>query len=279
MNVQNIIIKMLRTRLQLLTAISRKKAGNAAFQIFCTPFFRKAYKKTIIGKAQHLSFRMGPLQTVGHCWNKGAARKLLLVHGFRSSSANFLHFVDPLVKKGYEVVAFDAPAHGLSEGKQLNAIEYQNFISDIHRQFGGFDAFITHSLGGLAVSMHLAALPENAHIKTVLIAPAANSRQLTELFFKEMRIKDPQVQQQFYKNVHRLSGKDIDWFSVARCMPAIRGPVFWLHDENDTVTPVKDALDIQKSEPANFSFLFTSGLGHRRIYRDPEVVAAIIRYL
>lgn len=279
MNVQGIIIKVFRARLQLLAAISKKRAGNEAFRIFCTPYFRIAYQQSQFQHAEKLSFRFGSIKTVGYRWNKGGTKKLLIIHGFRSASVNFLHFAALLIEKDYEIVAFDGPAHGLSEGKSLNAMEYTNFITALCGQFGPFDSFLSHSFGGLAVSMHLANLPENAHIKTVLIAPAANSKQLIEFFFKEMRIKDPFVQKHFYANIHRLSGKEIDWFSIARCVHAIQGSVLWVHDRDDTVTPIQDALDIQETGPANFGFLFTSGLGHRRIYRDKEVVSAIINFL
>lgn len=279
MNVQGIIIKVFRARLQLLTAISKKRAGNEAFRIFCTPYFRMAYKETLFENAERLSFRFGSTNTVGYRWNKGGDKKLLIVHGFRSATVNFLHFVPPLIEKGYEIVTFDAPAHGLSEGKSLNAIEYKNFIGSLNQQFGPFDAFLCHSFGGLAVSMNLAELPENSNIKTVLIAPAANSKQLIEFFFKEMRIKDQLVQEHFYANIHRLSGKNIEWFSIARCAGSIQGPVLWVHDKDDAVTPIQDALEIQQTEPANFHFIFTSALGHRRIYRDKDVVSAIINFL
>lgn len=279
MNVQSWIVKIFRARLKLLAAISKKRAGNEAFRIFCTPYFRMAYKDTQLETAERLSLRFGSTNTVGYRWNKGGDKKMLIVHGFRSAAVNFLHFVAPLVEKGYEIVSFDAPAHGLSGGKSLNAIEYKDFITLLHQQFGPFDAFLCHSFGGLAVSMNLAELPENSNIKTVLIAPAANSRQLIEFFFKEMRIKNELVHQHFYANIRRLSGKNIEWFSIARCVDTINGPVLWVHDKNDAVTPVQDALDIQQTQPTNFRFLFTSNLGHRRIYRDKDVVSAIINFL
>jgi pimeloyl-ACP methyl ester carboxylesterase len=279
MSVQNIIVTYFRARLQLLAALSKKRAGNEAFRIFCTPYFRMAYQETLVANAERLLYRFGSTNTIGYRWNKGAGKKLLIVHGFRSASANFLHFVPPLIQKGYEVVAFDAPAHGLSAGKTLNAIEYKDFIAAINKHFGAFDAFLSHSFGGLAVSMNLAELPDSQNIKTVLIAPAANSRQLITSFFKEMRIKDKAVQEHFYANINRLSGKDIGWFAIARCVNDIKGPVLWIHDEHDKITPIDDALQIRKTQPHNFQFLFTTNLGHRRIYRDRDVVTAVINFL
>src|SRR5438105_1441963 len=48
-------------------------------------------------------------------WGK-ADRRILLVHGWGGKAAQFFSFVGPLLENGFEVIAFDAPAHGLSSG-------------------------------------------------------------------------------------------------------------------------------------------------------------------
>jgi len=57
----------------------------------------------------------------GWRWNHPAERKVLILHGFESSAINFDRYVKPLIKKGYEVLAFDAPAHGRSGSKTITA--------------------------------------------------------------------------------------------------------------------------------------------------------------
>nr|WP_262915244.1 alpha/beta hydrolase [Niabella ginsengisoli] len=258
---------------------SKNKAGNEAFKIFCTPHFRMVYEGSQIENAEHISLEFQGLNTIGYRWNKGGSKKALIVHGFRSSSINFQHFATKLAAKGYEVMAFDAPAHGLSEGKMLNAVDYKNYIAAVNQQFGPFDAYLCHSFGGLAVSMNLAEMADNKKIRTALIAPAANSKQLIESFFKEMHIANKKVQEHFYATINKLSGKDIEWFSIKRCVEDIQGDIFWIHDTNDHITPINDALEIQKMKQPNFRFMFTNGLGHRRIYRDSEVISAIVDFL
>lgn len=279
MKIQNLFLHYFRARLKLLALFSKKYAGRKAFQIFCTPHFSTVYDVKQMHHAANLSFDFHKLKITGHQWNKGGNKKLLIVHGFRSASANFKHFAEKLSARGYEVLAFDAPAHGLSEGKTINALVYKNFVHAINEHFGPFDAYLAHSFGGLAVSLHLEEIPDNAPIKTVLIAPAANTRQLCEDFFKEMRLKDPAVQQHFYNCISHISNKDVEWFSINRAAMGIKGAVLWLHDSGDKVTPVDDALQLQQKHLPNFRFLFTSNLGHRRIYRDENVVSAIIDFL
>jgi len=279
MKIQDLFLRYFRTRLKLLALFSKQQAGIKAFQIFCTPYFTTSYDVKQMHNATRLSLKFEGPSITGHQWNEGGAQKLLIAHGFRSASANFKHFAEKLSAKGYEVLAFDAPAHGLSEGKTINALVYRNFIHAINEQYGPFDAYLAHSFGGLAVSLHLEELPENTHIKTVLIAPAANTQQLCEDFFRQMRIKDQAVQQHFYDKIRHLSNKDIEWFSINRAAACIKGPVLWVHDTGDKVTPIDDALQLQQKQLPNFHFLFTDNLGHRRIYRDENVVSAVVDFL
>lgn len=212
MKFQHFAIRYLRLKIRLLSIFSKKKAGNAAFMIFCTPYIKIRYDADKLKEAEKLLLLFNNLNTYGYRWNKGGSRKILIAHGFRSSAVNFEHFAKRLATKGFDVIAFDAPAHGLSEGKTLNALEYKNFIDAIHKTFGPFDGYLTHSYGGLAVSLSLSELEENGTEKTVLIAPAGNSISLCENFFNELRIQDPMVRKYFFENSERLSGRPIDWF-------------------------------------------------------------------
>lgn len=278
MKIQKIIIGYLRARIRLLSTISKKLAAEDAVKIFCTPYSRVKYNIAAITNAEQLTYNFNGLTTYGYRRNKGGTKKILIAHGFRSSSANFEHFSERLSIKGYEVVAFDAPAHGRSEGKILTAIDYKNFIAAIHKHFGPFEGFLTHSFGGLSVSLNLVEMP-NENMRTVLIAPAANSKTLVELFFKEMYIKDKVVQAYFFETIKNLGGHPIEWFSINRCAEHIKGEVLWAQDLYDKVTPVDDAILQQEKNQGNFHFIFTKNLGHRRIYRDEKVMDAVVDFL
>src|SRR5689334_5749560 len=112
---QKLTIGYIRASLNIMAMISKKKAAKKAFDIFCTPF-RKSKKKNppSFEKAEQLSFLLDDHVVRGFRWNTGGTKQILIVHGFESSAKNFERYVAPLVKKGYEVVAFDAPAHGKS---------------------------------------------------------------------------------------------------------------------------------------------------------------------
>ena len=71
----------------------------------------------------------------------------------------------PLIKKGYEVLAFDAPAHGESTGKTINAVVYKDLVLIFGSSYGPIDSFVTHSFGGLALVLALEEIPHAASHK------------------------------------------------------------------------------------------------------------------
>lgn len=280
MKLQNFIKGAFKTRLKLLSVVSKKRAGDAAFTIFCTPIGKGSYSLTpILQSAQKINLDVNGNTLKGYRWNKNAGKKILIAHGFRSHTQRFEHLITLLTEKGYEIIAFDAPAHGMSGGKQINAVDYTKLVEVLNKKFGNFNAYIGHSFGGLATALAVSEIPNNENIKLVLFAPASNTVRLAEIFFKEMGIENNRVKEHFFNNVTRLSGKDLTWFSIRRCVKQLKGPVLWIHDETDKVTPVSDALEIKELNQPNMKFVLTKGLGHSKIYRNPEVIKTVMDFL
>ena len=277
---QKFALRYMQAKFRLLASISKKKTAEKAFELFCTPQFRNLKKlPAIFEEAEKLNFKFQQFNIVGYRWNKGGSRKALVIHGFESSVINFDKYVNALIKKGYEVLAFDAPAHGRSSGKQVNAIIYKDFIKHIYQNFGPIKSVMAHSFGGLAVSIALAEIKHDENYRLVLIAPATETKTAIDLFFQFLRINDEMVRNEFDQIITRISGYPVSWFSIRRTIPKIKVKVLWLHDEDDKVTPLKDVFTIKKENHTNIQFVITKGLGHRRIYRDAEIGKRIVEFM
>lgn len=276
---QRIVLKYIRTKFKLLSAFSKKKAARKAFALFCTPQYRNKKKlPPVFEKAEKVHFHFEKSNISGYSWNKDSEKKALILHGFESSVINFDRYITPLTKKGYAVYAFDAPAHGRSTGKMINVVIYKKFIQTIYQNYGPFQAFIAHSLGGLALSLALEDIAPNATDKVVFIAPATETTTAIETYFKFLKL-DAGVRTEFDKLVEQLSGRPPVWFSISRAAKNIKAQVFWAHDKEDNMTPLKDVQPVIEAHYPNISFMITEGLGHRRIYRDNKVSKAIIDFL
>src|SRR5688572_22363990 len=93
---QKIALNYIRAKLNILAIVSKQKAAEAAMKIFSTPF-RKSKKQTppVFQKAESLTFTLDGNKIKGHRWNQGKEKKVLIVHGFESSSKNFDRYIMP----------------------------------------------------------------------------------------------------------------------------------------------------------------------------------------
>src|SRR4051794_3221047 len=124
---QGLALKYVRTKFKLLSSLSKRKAAVRAFRLFCTPQQRNVkLPAAIFNNAQKLQFDFQGETVRGYRWNHPSHKKILILHGFESSIVNFDQYVNPLVQKGYEVLGFDAPAHGRSTGRTVTVLDYKN---------------------------------------------------------------------------------------------------------------------------------------------------------
>ncbi len=276
---QRLALQYIRTKFKLLSSISKKKAAQQAFELFCTPQYRHKKKlPKIFEQAEKLQFSLDGISIKGWRWNHPAERKALILHGFESSAINFDRYVKPLMRKGYEVLAFDAPAHGRSGSKTITAPLYKKTILEICNRFGPVQSFMAHSFGGLAVCLALEEMNHTDDYRLALIAPATETPTAIDSFFKFLQL-DPSLRQEFERIIVQKGGVSSSWYSIRRAMKHIRAKVLWLHDEEDEITPLSDVFKVKVENYPNIQFIITKGLGHRRIYRDNKVTRSIVDFL
>lgn len=275
---QRLKIVFIQTKFKITGLFSKKKAAQQLFTVFCTPYV-KDERSEVSGGAEPLQFTLNGKMIRGHRWNHPQQKKVLILHGFSSAAFKFDRYVSPLVKKGYEVLSFDGPAHGSSDGTTTHALEYSQMIKKVMELYGPVNSFIAHSFGGIAVSLALEDTPHDEQTKIVLIAPATETTSAIDSAFKMFKIDDADVRKEFDKLIYDVSGHQPEWFSIRRAMKNIKAKVLWLHDEDDDITPLSDALKVKEDAHPNIQFVITKGLGHRRIYHDAAVKKAVIDFL
>lgn len=275
---QKLAIGYIQTKFKLLSGISKRKAAEQAFVLFSTPFLRS--KRSWDPKnAEVLHFKFKNLTINGYRWNSPQNVKVLILHGFGSAAYKFEAYAASLVKKGYEVLAFDAPAHGNSEGKTVNAVEYAEMINQVIGLYGPVHKFIAHSFGGIALSLALEDNDIDPSTKIVFIAPATETTSAVEGAFSMLKIDDTRVKNEFHKIIYEISGKETAWFSIRRAIKNFKADVLWIHDEDDDITPLSDALRVKEDNHPNIKFVITKGLGHRKIYNDQDIKKQVISFL
>ncbi len=268
-----------KTNLRILSMLSAQKAAKHAFKLFSTPMRKELpVPDKVFSDGEMLSFKVDDQVITGHRWNHPAAKKVLIVHGFESSSYNFYQYIRELISEDFEVLAFDAPAHGRSGGKRILLPDYIRVIRQILQRFGPIDRFVAHSFGGLSLMHALETLPHNETWRIALIAPATETTTAIDRFFKMFSLNHS-VRHHFDNLVLKKGGEPASHYSIRRAMQQTKASVFWVHDDTDKITPISDAIKVKDDKPANLEFVITSGLGHRRIYRDDTVLKSVVTFL
>ena len=276
---QRLALRYTRVKLALLSFWSNKAAAKAALELFRTPQYKTSkHAPAIFGTAEKLQFNLDDITIVGYRWNYKRKKKVLIIHGFQSSVFNFEQYIQPLISKGYEVLAFDAPAHGGSGGKWITAPLFAKMIKSIHELYGPMRSFLAHSFGGLALSLALENMPHDNTYKVVLIAPATETKTAIDQFFELFHL-DEDVREEFDKLIATIGGRPPEWYSIRRAIRNIKAMVLWIHDVNDQQTPINDAWKVKHENLPNVRFMTTRGLGHRRIYRDEKIMRTVIDFL
>jgi pimeloyl-ACP methyl ester carboxylesterase len=277
---QKLAIGFIRAKFKMLTLVSKRKAAEKAFDLFSTPFLKsKVRTPAIFEQAEKLQFQLNGLTVKGFRWNHSQPHKVLILHGFSSAAHKFHQYIAPLIAKNYEVLAFDAPAHGSSEGTKINAVDYANMIVEVLKKYGPINGFLAHSFGGIAVSLAMENTEHDADTHIVLIAPATETQTAVEAAFKMLQIKDDAVRKEFDNIIFEKSGQTTKWFSIKRAMQNIKASVLWIHDEEDDITPYEDALKVKQEDFTNIKFIITKGLGHQKIYGDATIKKEVIEFL
>jgi alpha-beta hydrolase superfamily lysophospholipase len=278
---QRLLVRYHLAKLKAIGLVSSRRAAEKAFELFCTPFPSRGYKiPPVFQKAEKLSFKSEKLHIRGFRWQADHpnGKKILILHGYSSNAYKFERYVSPLLKEGFEVYIFNAPAHGSSDGKQINAAVYRNMVLEAEKLYGPFYGLIGHSLGGLAGALAFEKLPDNDSRKLVLIAPATETHTAISNFFTLLPL-DQKIRDEFPVIIKKISGQDVPYVSTSRVVQHITAPVLWIHDKQDTVCPFKDVKPLLKMKLPTVEFVITDGLGHNSIYKESSTCKTVIQFL
>lgn len=263
---------------KVLQSISPKLAANFAAKLFITPFKFPIpdREKEMLNNAkiEHLQVTELTKEVVIYCYGNGSKR-VLLVHGWSGRGTQMVKIAKKLVSIGYQVISFDAPAHGKSVGKTTMMNEFISTIHAVNKQYGDFEYAIGHSLGGISL---LNAVKQGLSLKKLVTIGAGNSIEaICHLFIQNLELK-PTVARLMKAKFDKLFGEDIENYSSYIAARAITIPVLVVHDEDDLEIPVSAATEIC-NELENGTTYITSQLGHRKILGDTYVIKKIMNFL
>jgi pimeloyl-ACP methyl ester carboxylesterase len=279
---KRVLLRLYSAKFNIIGLFSPKRAAYLAFKFFSTPIKTGSKKKipTTFQKAIRVSLKVDGNTVRGFHWRNPdpKAKKILIVHGFSSNVFKFEQYVLALKKEEFEVLAFDAPGHGISDGKEINALIYRDTILAIEKEFGTLYGIVSHSLGGLAASLALEQFDTPENRKLVLIAPATETT-TTLVGFYEMVPLSLTVKKAFEDHIQLLADEPVSFYSVARIAKKSLVPTLWLHDEEDYICPISDVTPVLAEHLPLVTFHITKGLGHNYIYKNTDTIDRVVKFL
>lgn len=204
-----------------------------------------------------------------------SSKKILLVHGWSGRGTQLFKIADELLKYGYSILSFDAPAHGKSSGSNTLMPEFIETILELDKKFGPFKAAVGHSLGGMSL---LNAVNKGLKLNHLVVIGSGDIvKDIIDNYIKNLELK-PKIGVLLQNYFEQKSGLIMNDYSAYRAAQNINIPVLVIHDENDNEVPVKCAVNINKHLKKG-TLIVTQNLGHRKILGDAKVIEQIIHFI
>ncbi|WP_127844310.1 alpha/beta hydrolase [Psychroflexus aestuariivivens] len=273
--VNHFLPKIVGLKLNSLYLVKPQKAIQKAYELFSTP--RKGQIKpeqvNFLKSAKSTKVLVNDLKLQTYHW-KGEGKTVILVHGWDSNTYRWKDLVLDLQTKNFNIIAFDAPAHGNSEGQQLSVPLYAECLDHIIELYQP-NFLIGHSVGGMTL-VYNQYLNYTEHIEKMVLLGAPS--EMKSIMSDYKRILNLNTKFILDLNVFFKAkfGYHFEEFSIAKFAKSIKQNTLIIHDQYDKVAPVSAAKSIAKSLEHS-KLVITEGAGHS-LYKA-EIRQEIIEFL
>lgn len=270
-----ILARLYGAYFNILALFSKKKAAESAFTLFCTPRKGKILpvQKDFLKMAESDTLVIGGMSLQTYAWH-GDKETVMLLHGWESNSFRWRNLIRKLRKEGYNVIAFDAPAHGKSTGEILNVPLYAECTDHMVRKYKP-KYIVAHSVGGTTAVYHQYQYNTNGVEKLVTIGSPSELKEIMEVYQGILRFNN-RVLNALDAYFAKHFGFRIHEFSTSRFASELKLKGLLIHDELDKVAPVTASERVHKNWK-NSELIKTRGLGHS--LHQEEVNQKILDFL
>lgn len=271
-----LIPKIIGWYINVKALFSRRAAARQAFLLFCSPRAGRVSSEQALfldpAKYETVTTSKGREIQV-YRWQGGGPR-ILLIHGWESNSYRWFRLIEDLQKKDYDIIAFDGPAHGYTDGRIFNVPTYASYLELISKRYSP-SYHIGHSVGGLTCLFHYNRYrPEYLSKMVVLGAPSELSEIMKD--YQAILGLSSRVMLALEELVKTEFGFSFSAFSGAAFAKAVTIPGLIIHDTYDEIAPVTASRAIHAQWPKS-TYIETQGFGHS-LYQD-DVRKAILGFI
>lgn len=256
-------------------------AVRVAEKLFTTPFYskRRDIEHELLESAERFTIPMDEnIKLAGYRWGKETDPIILLVHGWTATATCFVYFIGPLLEKGFQVISYDAIAHGETSGISVSLTEWADTVMAAMENTGKVYCIMGHSLGAGAIVIASSLKLETD--KIVLISPVSDIYKVTDQFAEALSIPKRIIEKahqyawkKYYKSVSKYGN---NWNEVFESK--FKVPTLIIHDENDKEIDISNSRELVEQWPWA-EFMETKRLGHRRIILNSDVIDRTLKFI
>jgi pimeloyl-ACP methyl ester carboxylesterase len=277
-----VLLFILRMAFQTIGRFFPTYFGKLGYRFFSTPRVRAKHTRTdaIIDAAKVYDFNFKNKNIKLYEWeNKSSDKKVLIIHGWESRGTALRMFIPDLLSHNFKVVAFDALAHGDSDGTWNNLHTNAQTVAKIIQYLGGVDTVICHSFGCASILYAQEYIDNNIALRrVVLISAPPPSYDITEGYLNLFHVPDS-IKRAFYKEMERLTGRKTEDVNFIEAYNKVKiEKMLMIHDKYDLITPLSTAERII-AYWQNARLLITEGYGHYRVAKNPDVVKYVVDFI
>lgn len=252
-------------------------AGAWAERLFLTPpapkFPESEFFDLIDARSSFVEHRGRQLATWR--WGPRGAPAVLLAHGWGGRATQMRAFVFHLAGAGFRVIAYDQPAHGLSEGRFTALPDFADALKTVAHHHGNVRAVIGHSLGATAAAL---AMTQGLPIeRVVLVSPPSDVVGYSRRFARWHWIPEA-VRRSMQQAIEERFGTRWADLEVGRFAQRLEAPALVIHDRDDRMVPAWQGARMARAWPGARLHL-TQGLGHSRILEDENVIRSAVDFI
>ncbi len=278
-------VRFARAALQTAYILSEDLGTTLAERLFTTPrrHPRPARERAVLASAREsvVEVRLRAPRWHGQrvpvaTWRWGLGPTVLLVHGWEGRGSQLGAFVEPLVAAGMSVVAFDAPGHGKSPEHRVYLTDLADCVADVAAAVGPLHGIIAHSFGAAAM---LLAFPRNGirAPRNVMIAPNVLIDDSFHRFARTVGL-DESDRIALEQRLEEQTGVPLATLRLSELAAQRDDALLLFHDRDDGEVDFRHASELATTWP-NAQLQATTGLGHRRILRDADVLAQVVEFV
>jgi len=271
--------RRIRALLRLLSLLSPALTVRLAVRLFVTPRARRisgqdeAFLATAV--TRRLPTAHGAVQT--YEW-PGDGPAVLVLHGWISYAGQLASMIEGLRSHRLRVVAFDAPAHGRSGGRQADLHSFRNALATVSSACGPAGAILAHSFGAITAASWLAEDAAAARLRAaVLVGLPRDIGYLFESFTIAMALRSDVVERVRALFRARYGGNPED-YSAPMLAQRIHIPVLLVHGGADEYIPAAHAREVAL-QLRDGCIQVIEGLNHSAPLRDPDSIELMAQFI